>query len=44
MSAGIFVLDVIATLVLSAALLFSYGNWMRQHLVTSDNFWGKFWR
>ena len=34
MSAGVFVFDVIATLILSGALLFSYGNWLRQHLVT----------
>ena len=33
MSAGVFVFDVIATLILSGALLFSYGNWLRQHLV-----------
>lgn len=35
MSAGIFVFDVIATLLLSGGLLFSYGNWLRQHLVTA---------
>ena len=35
MSAGVFVFDVIATLVLSGALLFSYGNWLRQHLVVT---------
>jgi hypothetical protein len=34
MSAAVFVFDVIATLILSGALLFSYGNWLRQHLVT----------
>jgi len=35
MSSGIFVLDVLATLALSGALLFSYGNWTRHHLVVT---------
>lgn len=32
MAAGIFVLDIVATLALSGALLYSYGDWLRQRL------------
>ena len=32
MSAGVFVFDVITTLVLSSLLLYSYGDWLRQRL------------
>jgi len=35
MAAGVFVFDVIATLVLSGALLYNYGNWMRHRVLVT---------
>ena len=35
MAQGIFVFDVISTLLLSGILLWSYGNWMKQHLLVT---------
>ena len=35
MSVGVFVFDICVTLVLSAYLLYSYGNWMRQRIAVT---------
>jgi len=35
MSSGVFVFDILATLLLSGTLLFNYGNWARHHLVVT---------
>ena len=35
MAQGIFVFDVISTLLLSGVLLWSYGNWMKQHVLVT---------